>query len=66
MFKYYFEQINNVAIWPVISLLIFFTFFVGLLIWVWRVDKNFIQKMKNLPLEDDGTIVRAVNNHLNA
>jgi len=65
MFKYYFEQINNVAIWPVISLIIFFTFFVGLLIYVWRADKSFINKMKNLPLEEDGTTIpkATINNH---
>lgn len=53
MFKHYFEQINDVALWPIISLLIFFTFFIGLLIWVWKVDKSFIRKMENLPLEND-------------
>jgi cytochrome c oxidase cbb3-type subunit IV len=63
MFKYYFEQIDNVAIWPLISLTIFFTFFIGLLMWVWKVDKSFINKMKNLPLEDDITVTKATTNH---
>ena len=63
MFKYYFEQIDNVAIWPLISLAIFFTFFIGLLFWVWKVDKSFINKMKNLPLEDDITVTKATTIH---
>ncbi|MEO9802166.1 MAG: cytochrome C oxidase Cbb3 [Reichenbachiella sp.] len=51
MFKYYFEQVNGVEIWPIISLSIFFIFFVGLLWWVYRgVDKSYIDEMKNLPI----------------
>ena len=50
MFKYYFEQIENIEIWPIISLVIFFSFFVGLIIWVLKVDKTYIDEMKKLPL----------------
>lgn len=51
MFKYYFEQVNGVEIWPIISLAIFFTFFVGLLWWVFKgVDHSYIDEMKNLPI----------------
>ncbi len=53
MFKHYFEQIHNVEIWPIISLSIFFIFFVGLIIWVWRADNGYINTMKNMPLEED-------------
>ncbi len=52
MFKHYFEQIHNVEVWPIISLSIFFIFFVSLLIWVVRTDKNYIKAMSNLPMED--------------
>ncbi len=55
MFKHYFEQIDKVEIWPVISLTIFFIFFVGLIIWVFTADKNYIREMRQLPL-DDGLI----------
>ncbi len=51
MFKYYFEQVHNVEIWPIISLTIFMLFFAGLLIWVFKADKNYINKMKNLPID---------------
>lgn len=51
MFKYYFEQISGVEIWPIISLSIFFTFFLGLLWWVFKgVDKSYIDEMRNLPI----------------
>ena len=53
MFKYYFDQIENVERGPVISLIIFFTFFIALLFWLWKMDKKHINKMKNMPLENN-------------
>ncbi len=47
----YLEAIAGIEIFPLISLAIFFTFFVLLTIWVFRVDKQRILKMKNIPLE---------------
>ncbi len=35
------------------SLMIFFTFFCGVLIWTVFLSKKYTDKMKNLPLEDD-------------
>ena len=52
MFKHYFELIENVSIWPIISLSIFFGFFLILILWLFKVDKGYITKMKNLPLDD--------------
>ena len=53
MFKHYFEQIHNVEVWPIISLSIFSIFFVSLIIWVIRADKNYIKSMSQLPIEDE-------------
>ena len=53
MFKHYFEQIQNVEIWPIISLIIFFVFFTGTIFWVLFLDKKYIEKMKSLPFDDD-------------
>jgi len=53
MFKHYFERIENVEFWPVFSLVVFFLFFLGLLIYVFKIDKKYISKMKNLPFEED-------------
>ena len=52
MFKHYFELIENVSVWPIISFSIFFGFFLILIIWLFKVDKGYITKMKNLPLDD--------------
>ena len=53
MYKDILQKIENIAIWPVISFVIFFLFFLCLLWWVFDVDKVFIEKMKSLPLDDD-------------
>ena len=52
MFKHYFEQIQNVEIWPIISLILFFVFFTMTIIRIFFMDKKHIDKMKSLPLDD--------------
>lgn len=47
------RAIEGIDIYPVISLIIFCVFFIGVIIWTVRADKNFISKMSNLPLEDN-------------
>jgi cytochrome c oxidase cbb3-type subunit 3 len=49
----YLESISGIGIFPMISLLIFFTFFILLAIKVSIMDKSYLQQMNNLPLEDD-------------
>jgi cytochrome c oxidase cbb3-type subunit 3 len=51
-FKNYLETITGVEIYPLISLLIFFLFFVGCIIYVIKADNNKMEKNKNIPLED--------------
>jgi len=53
MFKHYFEGIQNIEVYPIISLLIFFSFFICLFFWVSGLSKRHINDMKNLPLESD-------------
>lgn len=53
MFKHYFEQIHNVEIWPIISLILFFVFFTLTLVWIFFLDKEHIDKMKSLPFDDE-------------
>lgn len=55
MFKHYFEQIDKIEIWPIISLTIFFIFFLCLIVYVFTVDKKYIQEVSHLPLEDGST-----------
>lgn len=52
-FTTYLEKITDVSIYPVISLLMFVSFFVIVTLWVLRTDKKTIKHMENLPLENE-------------
>lgn len=52
MYKNVLQSIDNIALWPVISFVIFFAFFLGLLLWVVFADKKFIDYMKQMPIQD--------------
>lgn len=54
--KHNMETIAGVAIYPIISLLIFFVFFVGLGLWVYSYRKETIQEMSQIPLTDSEII----------
>jgi len=47
------ERIQGVELYPVISLLIFFSFFAIMTFLVFNLDKGYINDMKNMPLEED-------------
>ncbi len=54
MFRYikqHVADIDGVSIYPLISLLIFFVFFVVLLYYVKKMDKNKVEEIRNLPLD---------------
>ncbi len=46
------ESIDGVALFPMISLLLFFTVFVIMLIIVFGYKKKYIEKVSNIPLEE--------------
>ncbi len=52
MYKDILQNIENIAIWPVISFVIFFLFFLILVWWAFTADRKYIQEMSSLPLED--------------
>ncbi|HPF95773.1 MAG: CcoQ/FixQ family Cbb3-type cytochrome c oxidase assembly chaperone [Flavobacteriaceae bacterium] len=49
--KDHMETITGVEIFPIISLLIFFLFFVALTLWVVTAKKDYINTVSNLPLD---------------
>lgn len=56
MFKFiqqYTEKMDHAAIYPMISLFIFFLFFVVLLVMVKKIDKQKIIELSNIPLNDN-------------
>jgi len=62
MFSNYLTSIKDVEIFPVISLMIFFAVFVFVLIKVIKMDKTYINKMGNLPLENDDELKNKTEN----
>jgi len=51
--KHNLESISGVEVYPIISLLIFFIFFVGLYTWVYTYRKEKITELSNLPFSDE-------------
>ena len=53
MIKNVLESIAGIDIFPIISLVLFALFFGSVLVWVYKLDKKTVSRMKNLPLEDE-------------
>ncbi len=53
----YLESIAGIAIYPMISLFIFFLFFSLLIVYLIKADKQHIKELKNIPLDNEA------NNH---
>ena len=47
------ENIAGMEIFAIIGILIFFSFFIGLLIWVIRLKTNKVDEFSRMPLEQD-------------
>lgn len=47
------ETISGIEIYPMISFLLFFSFFVLMLIYVIKADKNRLSRISQLPLDDE-------------
>ena len=53
MYKEVLRSMENVEIFPIISLVIFVLFFIGMAIWALKVPKDYIEHMSSLPMDDD-------------
>lgn len=60
MYKIILRSLDDVSIFPVISIIIFFGFFMALLIWVARMDKQKIKTLSAMPMEGEGEL--SINN----
>lgn len=47
------ETIAGIEIYPILSLLLFFLFFVGLYFWVFTYNKEKINQLGNLPFAEE-------------
>ncbi|MDB9961595.1 CcoQ/FixQ family Cbb3-type cytochrome c oxidase assembly chaperone [Oceanihabitans sp.] len=50
--KNHMDSISGIEIYPIISLLIFFAFFVVLFWWVFTAKKDYIKTVSNIPLDN--------------
>lgn len=51
--KHHMETIEGISIYPIISLLIFFIFFVLLFAWVLTAKKQYIDEVSRLPFDNN-------------
>ncbi len=62
MYKEVLRSIDGVGVYPMISLVIFTTFFVGMLTYVVSMRKTHVNKMKHIPLDlQNGDTVSLTN-----
>ncbi|MEL7339810.1 MAG: cbb3-type cytochrome c oxidase subunit 3 [Bacteroidota bacterium] len=52
MYKDVLRSISDIDIFPVIAIVIFMIFFVGLFVYVFKLDKKQVSQMASMPLED--------------
>ena len=60
--KHNMETIIGIEIFPVISFIIFFLFFIALFVWVAKMKKSEINKLSAMPLENG---INQAENHPN-
>ncbi|TAL68347.1 MAG: cbb3-type cytochrome c oxidase subunit 3 [Bacteroidetes bacterium] len=53
MFRDILNNVEGFGFLMIFSLIFFFVLFILILYWVWNLDKGLMDRMKNLPLEDD-------------
>ena len=47
------ENIAGVEIYPIITLIMFFVFFLLVLGWIFTLNKKYITRMENIPLDNE-------------
>ena len=53
MFKEVLQSIEGIEFYTIVSMIIFILFFIGIAIWLLKVDKKYIQTMSELPLDNE-------------
>ena len=48
-----FNSSFNLAVFQIISTAIFILVFIGVVVWIFKMDKNIIKKMAEIPLDKD-------------
>ena len=53
MYRKVLENIAGVEIYPIITLIMFFVFFLLVLGWTFTLNKKYIKRMENIPLDNE-------------
>ena len=53
MYKDILQSISGIELYAIVAMVIFILFFVGMAVWVIKVDKKYIKRMSELPIEED-------------
>ena len=53
MVKEVLQSIEGVEFYTIVSMIIFILFFIGMTIWLFKVDKKYIKTMSELPLIEE-------------
>jgi cbb3-type cytochrome oxidase subunit 3 len=61
MYKNILEHISGVEIYPIIALFIFILCFLLIVLWAFTLNKNYIKKMENIPLDDNSDVVNIIS-----
>ncbi len=56
MFSQNLSSIDGVSIFPIISLIMFFLIFSGVLFWVLKKDKSYMEDLASMPLQENNDI----------
>lgn len=62
MIKNVVSHIRGVEFYGVISILLFFTVFICLMVWAFRLKKSYLSSMQELPLNDEPSHETQVEN----
>ncbi|MFZ4618934.1 MAG: CcoQ/FixQ family Cbb3-type cytochrome c oxidase assembly chaperone [Bacteroidota bacterium] len=52
MLSNYLSSIDGISAYPLFSLFIFIPFFIAVTVWVFKLDKKFLNYMGEMPLND--------------
>ena len=63
MYKEVLRSIEGVEIYPIVALLIFFAFFVGVIVWSVRIDKERLRELSLLPLDGEAPKMTGGSDH---
>ena len=57
MFKEVLQSIEGIEFYTIVSMIILILLFIGIVIWLFKVDKKYIKHMSELPLNENNNEV---------